>query len=128
MHALNNLLRAYGNFDVTEGLFSVYPELSVKNGEVQGYIKPLFKDMNVYDARQDKEKSAFHKLYEGLVGGIAKLLQNKPREEVATKVEISGTVENPKTSTWQTVTNLIQNAFFKAILPGFEREVTQPKT
>jgi len=128
MRSMNNLLRAYGDFDVTEGLFSVYSELSVKNGEVQGYIKPLFKDMKVYDARQDKEKSAFHKLYEGLIGGIAKLLQNRPREEVATKVEVSGPVENPKTSTWETVVNLIQNAFIKAILPGFERQVTQPKT
>ena len=128
MRSMNNLLRAYGNFDVTDGLFSVYSEISVKNGEVQGYIKPLFKDMKVYDRRQDKEKSLFHQLYEGLVGGVAKLLQNRPREEVATKVAVSGPVENPKTSTWQTVVNLIRNAFFKAILPGFERQVTESKT
>ena len=60
MRAMNNLLRAYGNFDVTAGLFSLYSELSVKNGRVEGYIKPLFKDMKVYDARQDHEKSLFH--------------------------------------------------------------------
>ncbi len=64
-------------------------------------------------------------MYEGLVGGIAGLLENRPREEVATKVAIEGNLENPQTSTWQTVVNLIQNAFFKAILPGFEREVTR---
>ena len=123
LRAMNDLLRAYGNFDVTAGVFSLYSELSVRNGSIQGYIKPLFRDMKVYDARQDKEKSAFQKLYEGLVGGVAKLLENRPREEVATKVEISGSIENPKTSTWQTVVNLIQNAFFRAILPGFERQL-----
>jgi hypothetical protein len=123
LRSMNDLLRAYGNFDVTDGAFSLYSELSVKNGAIQGYIKPLFRDMKVYDARQDKEKSAFQKLYEGLVGGVAKLLENKPREEVATKVEVAGSIENPKTSTWQTVVNLIQNAFFRAILPGFERQV-----
>ena len=123
MRAMNDLLRAYGNFDVTAGLFSLYSELSVKNGRVEGYIKPLFRDMKVYDARQDKEKSLFHKLYEGLVGGVAKLLENKPREEVATLTEISGPLENPQTSTWQTVVNLVKNAFFKAFLPGFEKEV-----
>ena len=32
-------------------------------------------------------------------------------------------LENPRTSTWQTVVNLITNAFFKAFLPGFEKEV-----
>jgi len=57
LRAMNDLLRAYGKFDVTGGLFSVYSEVSVKNGEVQGYIKPLFKDMKVYDPDQDKEKT-----------------------------------------------------------------------
>ncbi|MEO6112541.1 MAG: DUF748 domain-containing protein [Nitrospiraceae bacterium] len=124
MRVLNNLLRAYGNFDVTAGLFSLYSELSVKNGRVEGYIKPFFRDLKVYDARQDKEKSLFHKLYEGLVGGVAKLLENKPREEVATRTDVSGALENPQTSTWQTVVNLVKNAFFKAFLPGFEKEVS----
>jgi hypothetical protein len=124
MRVLNNLLRAYGNFDVTAGLFSLYSELSVKNGRVEGYVKPLFRDLKVYDARQDKEKSLFHKLYEGLIGGVAKLLENKPREEVATRTDVSGALENPQTSTWQTVVNLVKNAFFKALLPGFEKEVS----
>ena len=123
MRAMNDLLRAYGNFDVTAGLFSLYSELRVKNGRVEGYIKPLFKDMTVYDARQDKEKGLFHKLYKGLVGGVATLLKNIPREEVATKTEISGALENPQTSPWQTIVNLVKNAFFKAFLPGFEKDV-----
>lgn len=123
MRAMNNLLRAYGNFDVTAGLFSVYSELRVKRGRVEGYIKPLFRDMQVYDARQDQEKSFFHKLYEGLVGDIAALLENQPREEVATKTDLSGPLKNPQTSTWQTVANLVKNAFFKAILPGFEKNI-----
>jgi hypothetical protein len=52
--------------------------------------------MKVYDRRQDAEKSLFRKLYEGLVGGISGLLQNRPRSEVATKVPISGDVEAPQ--------------------------------
>ncbi|HXC62491.1 MAG TPA: DUF748 domain-containing protein, partial [Nitrospiria bacterium] len=128
MRSMNDLLRAYGNFDVTAGQFSLYSQLAVRNGEVKGYIKPLFKDMKVYDKRQDKEKSAFHKLYERLVGGVAKLLKNTPTDEVATKTEVSGPLENPKFNTGETVVNLIKNSFFKAILPGFEKEVTQKKT
>jgi len=127
LRSLNDLLRTYGNFDVTAGQFSVFSELTVKNGEVSGYIKPLFKDIKVYDARQDKEKSFFHKMYEGLVGGVAHLLQNRQREEVATKTEISGSLSDPKFNTWETVVNLIRNAFIKAFLPGFEREVTGKK-
>src|SRR5688572_1654534 len=101
MHAMNGLLRAYGNFDVTAGVFSLYSELKVKNGRVEGYIKPLFRDMKVYDARQDREKDLFGKLYEGLVGGVAKLLENTPREEVATRTDVAGPLKDPQTSTWQ---------------------------
>jgi hypothetical protein len=126
LRAMNDLLRAYGNFDVTAGLFSLFSELKVKNDRVEGYIKPLFKDMKVYDARQDREKSLFRKLYEGLVGGVAKLLENRPREEVATRTDLSGAVENPEASTWQVIVNLVRNAFFQAILPGFEKEIRSP--
>jgi Domain of Unknown Function (DUF748) len=122
MRAMNKLLRAYGNFDVVRGLFSVYTELGVKNGTLRGYVKPLFKEMDVYDSQQDREKNLFQKIYEGLVGGISELLENVPRDEVATKAEISGALENPQASTWQVLVNLIQNAFFQSILPGFERQ------
>ncbi len=128
MRAMNNLFRAYGNFDVVEGKFSFYSELKVRQGKVEGYIKPLFRDMDVYDARQDREKSLFRKLYEGLIGGISALLTNSPRQEVATQTTVSGDIESPQTSTWETMLRLVQNAFFKAILPGFEREVAQGKT
>jgi hypothetical protein len=122
--SLNELLRAYGNFDVSAGTFALVTELHVKNDRISGYIKPFFKDMKVYDSRKDKDKSLFHKFYEMLVGGVAKLLENKPRQQVATKAEISGMVQNPRTSTWQIVVQLIRNAFFKAILPRFEQDYT----
>ena len=125
MRTMNDLLRAYGNFDVVAGMFSFYSEIKVRQGKIDGYVKPLFRDMKVYDQRQDREKSVFQKLYEGLVGGIAGLLQNRPREEMATQTSITGDIEAPQTSTWETVLRLIQNAFFKAILPGFEKEVSQ---
>lgn len=121
---MNDLFRAYGNFDVSAGLFLFYSELHVRNQRVSGYLKPLFKDIKVYDKRKDREKSVFHKLYEMLIGGVAKLLENPPREEVATVVDIAGPVKKPQMSTWQVVVQLVKNAFFKAILPGFEREVT----
>jgi hypothetical protein len=125
MRKLNNLFQAYGNFDVAAGVFSFYSEIKVRQGKIDGYVKPLFHDMDVYDERQDREKNIFRKLYEGLVGGISSLLKNEPREEVATQTSISGDIESPETSTWETVLRLIQNAFFRAILPGFEKEVSQ---
>jgi hypothetical protein len=54
---------------------------------------------------------------------VSALLENFPRDEVATTADIAGPLDNPQASTWQVVVTLIQNAFFKAILPGLEREV-----
>jgi hypothetical protein len=123
MRTMNDLLRAYGKFDVVSGLFSVFSELSVKDNVVTGYVKPLFRDLHAYDKRQDKEKTAFHKLYEKLVGGVSRLLENRPRAEVATKATISGPVGAAKPRTGEVIVKLIQNAFFKAILPGFEETI-----
>lgn len=124
LKSMNDLLRVYGNFDVVAGSFSLYSEIRVKNDEIDGYLKPHFQDMDVYDRRQDEEKDIFRKMYEGLVGGIMNLLKNEPREEVATRADLSGEVEDPEASTWQIIVRLVQNAFIKAILPGFEREAS----
>jgi hypothetical protein len=94
----------------------------VKNGRVDGYVKPLFRDLDVYDAAQDEDKSFGQKLKERAVDVIGKVLRNRPREEVATVAPIAGPLDNPKTGTWESLVGLVRNAFFKAILPGFERE------
>jgi len=122
MRSLNEVLRAYGDFDVVDGVFSFFTELTVKNGTIQGYVKPLFKDVDVYDTEQDQDKKLAQQIYEGIVGGTMTVLQNRPRNEVATQADVSGSLKNPEMSTWQVMAKLIQNAFFKAILPGFKKE------
>ena len=119
---MNNLLRAYGDFDVVAGQFSVYSEMAIDHGTITGYVKPLIKDLDVYDTQQDRDKDLGHKLYEGVIEDAAALLRNAPRNEVATKAEISGQTKDPQTDTLEVVVRLIQNAFVEAILPGFERD------
>ena len=123
MRALNDLLRAYGKFDVVGDFFSVFAEMRVLNRSVRGYVKPLVRELDVYDARQDRGKNLFQQLYEAAAGGVSQLLENFPRDEVVTTADISGPLEDPRASTWQVLVNLIQNVFFRAILPGFEREL-----
>jgi hypothetical protein len=120
--SINDLLRAYGKFDVAQGTFSVYSEVKVHDGRIDGYVKPLFKDIKVYDPKQDQKKPALRKLYEKIVGGVSHILENHPREQVATVADLSGPISDPDTSTWEIVVRLVSNAFVKAILPGFERE------
>jgi hypothetical protein len=63
-------------------------------------------------------------MYERVVSGVAKILKNRTREEVATKADVIGRIDNPRVSTVDAVIRLVQNAFFKAILPGFDLEVS----
>lgn len=119
--SLNDLLRSYGKLDVASGTFSVYSEVKVHNGRIDGYLKPLFADVQVYDPKQDKDKPVLKKLYEKVVGGVAHLLENH-RGEDATVADLSGPLSEPETSTWEIVGNLVKNAFIKAILPGFQKE------
>jgi len=124
MTAMNDLLRAYANFDVSAGTFSYYSELHVKDDAITGYVKPFFKGMNIYDRRMDRDKKVSRKMYEMMVGGIASLLERGPQGEITAKVNISGTLGKPHTNRWQVISQLIRNAFFKAILPGFDKEVS----
>ena len=123
MKTMNPLLRQYGKFDVVEGKFSLYSELRGRGGRVTGYVKPLFKDVKAFDPEQDRDKGFVRRLYERMVSGVSKILKNPPRDEVATKVDVDGRIDNPNTSTLQAIGNLLRNAFIEAILPGLEREV-----
>lgn len=123
LKALNPLLKAYVGADVVAGQFSFYSEMAVRNGSINGYVKPLFKDVDVYDPKQDRKKGIFAKLYEGILGGLAWVLENRPREEVATTTKISGKLSDPETSVTDIIIGLVQNAFFRAIVPGLEREI-----
>ena len=119
---------AYGGFDVAAGVLSVYSEVSVKDGAITGYVKPLFRDVHVgANGAEEEPKTLGRRLYQGVVSAASKILKNRPRREVATVVTISGRVDRPRFSVLEAVGHLLQNAFFKAILPGFEPQ-RSPKT
>ena len=126
--SMNDLLTAYGRFDVAAGTFSLYSESSVQKGAMQGYVKPMFSNVEVYSSKQEKGKPLLHKAYEAAVGVAAKILKNRSTQQVATQVDISGRLDNPNTSTWQALGQLLRNAFIKAILPGFDRQIGKPTT
>jgi Domain of Unknown Function (DUF748) len=117
--SLNPALRAHSNTDVVAGVFSVFSEMKVKNGKVDGYLKPLYKDVTAYDPEQDKDKGLLTKIFEKTIDVASTVLKNE-RGEVATKAEVTGPVENPQASTWEVVATLFRNAFFEAVLPGLE--------
>ncbi len=90
-----------------------------------GYVKPLFSDVEVYDAQKDKNKPILHQAYELAIGAAAKLVKNSSTQKVATEVNISGKLNSPDVSTWQAILQFVENGFMEAILPGFDRQIKQ---
>jgi Domain of Unknown Function (DUF748) len=121
--SLNKLLLAYGRFDVQAGMVSVYTSDHVHNGYLRGYVKPMFSNVEVYRRQKDQGKPILHQAYEAAIGAAAKLFKNRSTNQVATEVDISGKLSEPNSSTWQAFVRLLSNAFVKAILPGFDRQV-----
>lgn len=119
--AMNDLLRSYGGFDVGGGQFSFYSEVNIRQGNVKGYIKPLFKDVEISDPLKEVEKGFMQKVKEVVLSGASWILKNRPRDEIATTVTISGALDSPQYSTWEAVGGLVKNAFIRPLPPGFEK-------
>ncbi len=120
---LNDLFRAYGKFDVYAGTLQVYSEVGVHDNYMKGYVKPLFQDIEIYDSRQEAGKSLFKKVYESVVDAAATILTNRKKDQVATNASIEGPVGGAGTNFFEVLGGLLENAFIKAILPGFDRQV-----
>src|SRR5581483_2008871 len=52
--SLNDLLRAYGRFEVAAGQFSLYSQMAVQNDNLTGYVKPLFSNVEVYSHQKEQ--------------------------------------------------------------------------
>ena len=121
--SMNDIMRAYGKFDVAAGKFTVFSEVGIKNGDIRGYVKPMFSDLEVYNYQKDKGTGVLHQAKELMIGGASHLFKNRSTQQVATRVELKGKLTGPDISTWQAIVQVLHNAFIEAILPGFDRAV-----
>lgn len=117
----NALARAYGDFDFEKGWFDLVVELKSQEGAVEGYVKPIFRDLKVLSLRKDiREDNVLNFFWETLVGATAELLKNQPRNQFATLVPLRGTVEDTRTDILVLIGNVLRNAFIRAYLPRLE--------
>jgi hypothetical protein len=120
--ALNDMLEAYGKFNVKRGRMELYSEMAASDGKFDGYAKPFLEDLNVFELKEDSD-NPFKLVWQGLVAGAMKLFKNHPKDQVATKIPISGNFENPKINIWTTVVNVLKNAFVQAFSPTVDRSI-----
>jgi hypothetical protein len=121
---LNPLLLSSTGVDVAQGRLSIYTELAVKNGRIEGYIKPLFRNLKISEHEKDKGKPFVKRVEMHLLQFLAWVLKNHTTKEVATVIRVSGSTADPKADEWEVIRRLIGNGFAHAVIPGFRDEST----
>jgi hypothetical protein len=117
----NDLTRVYGGFDFEDGWFDLVVELDAKEGQVQGYVKPLFRHLKIFSPGHDIPKdNPIQLFWEALVGAAAEILKNQPRDQVATLIPLSGDMSAPNKDILATIGNVLRNAFIRAYLPRLQ--------
>jgi hypothetical protein len=121
--SLNSFMRAYGNFDVASGTFQLYSEIAAADGKFEGYLKPFFVDLHIFDWRKERGKNILDIFWEAVVAGTATILKNQPHHQLATKIPISGNFNQTKVDIWGTIGGVLRNAFVRALLPKIDRSI-----
>jgi hypothetical protein len=116
---LNDFLKAYANVDAEKGTLSVYTEVKSEKGRFKGYVKPIIRDLDVLRWKEEKE-GFFGKLWEGVVEVGKGILENDDKQQVATRIPMSGRIDKPDADIVATVIYILRNAFVEALRRGLE--------
>jgi hypothetical protein len=119
---LNSYLKHYLSVEARDGRLSFYTECSAREGRFNGYVKPFVQDLDILRVK-DEKKSVGEVVKGFFVKIFAEIFENKPNEQVATKIEFSGEFDDPEVSIWEAVIGFMRNAFVQALTPGLEGSV-----
>lgn len=120
--ALNDFARAYAKVDVEDGTFNLYSEIAIDNAEVSGYVKPIFENLKIIDWKNE-ETGFLNKIWQTIVGGVVEIFENQRKDQFATKVPLSGNLNELETATWPSIWNIFRNAFIEAFNKQLEGSV-----
>lgn len=124
LRRLNDFASAYGKFDFNAGHGDLVIEAQAEEGRLHGYIKPLLRDVDVFDWQQDvenKNKNLFRSIWEALVGASETVLKNQPKNQFATRVELSGSVHQQNISGFEAFLQILRNGFIQAFNARYEQ-------
>jgi uncharacterized protein involved in outer membrane biogenesis len=119
----NPLARAYTGLDLASGHGDFTMQLEAKEGQLNGYAKPLFHDLQIFswkqDVQQDK-KNPLQLAWEAAAQGVTSLFKNHAKDQFATRIPISGRIDDKKLGTLDAIVGVLHNAFVKAYSPSLE--------
>jgi hypothetical protein len=127
---LNDLMRAYAKLDFESGKGDFVMELDARDGQLNGYAKPLFHDMKIFSWKQDvkeEHENPFEVAWQAVAQVVTSIFTNHKEDQFATRVPISGRIDDKKFGTWRAIVNVLHNAFVKAYTPQLEHLQPAPR-
>ena len=127
---LNDFARAYARLDFAGGKGDFVMQLEARNGQLDGYAKPLLHGVEIFSWKQDVEedkKNPLRVAWEAVAQGVTSLFKNHAKDQFATRVPISGRIDDKKLGTWAAIVGVLRNAFVKAYTPQLEDLKPAPK-
>lgn len=119
---LNDLALTYGQFDFKHGWFDLVIEADAHAGQIQGYVKPLFRNLQVFDLIEDikTDNNPLKFFWQALLGVATGVLKNQQRDQFGTSIPFTGDLSQPNPDILATVGNVLRNAFIRAYLPRLD--------
>ena len=119
---LNAFFKHYLAVNMRRGTFSLYMEGAAVHNKFAGYIKPLLDNP---DLVKIKENPTIGEALKGFaVKMVSYLLKNHAKDRLATRIDISGNIDQPEVNIWIAVASFLRNWLIRAIAPGIEGSVT----
>jgi membrane protein len=114
---LRSLIEKTTNVTVEEGTLDLYAEAVSADGNIRGYINPVFDHLELGESR---DRSVVGKIKNGLTRMLVSLLKNRRRDRIATRLDFDGPVEDPQGRLLGAVGGLFRNAFMAAERASFD--------
>ena len=121
---LNPFFTAYGKFDVKRGQFQLYSEMASADKKIEGYFKPIIKNLQVSEFEKDREKGLGHAVWQKIVAAVGSIFKNHEKNQQAAKIPFSGKYDDFNFDLIQTFTSILENLLIKPILPNLENTVS----
>jgi len=121
--SLNDFLKAYGKFEVARGTFALFASFAAADGKYEGYTKVFFENLDVFEWEKERKKNALQVFWHAIVGTVSTVFKNHPKDQLATKIPISGTFEKADLGLWTATATLLRNAFIRALVPKLDTTI-----
>jgi hypothetical protein len=118
---LNPLLTNFTQIAFAEGRFSGYADVIADGRQVGGYVKVLFKDLELDTFRDETGENRLGVFWQLVTKTAELILENEEEHQHAARLPLSGPLPEPNVDVWSTVGSALANAFINPIAPGFTK-------